>query len=308
MTTQLVSAIDSLSKPGVGLADALRGLYVVAARIGAKDLAKWLLGELNGYPDDAVVPSYRRVDDLPVRVRFDGCGGSVQFQSFQATELGELAATTKGLCLRQSVAEMTIAAAAGKTSGFPLPIQWVMRYRELAQEQKVPTLSMHVANEALIEVQRPFLEGVLDQIKTTALGFALEVKQVSATAGEVGGPTVATNAKLQEVVSAGLTTIYNIHMGDNGVVATGASSVAGQTILQLGDVDGLLREARKYLSEGGVEELRLAISEDGGLPAEFTRGFLARVRSGGEILASGVAGNAAYAGLLELLQAVIQGF
>lgn len=72
MTTALEMAIEALSDPSVTLPDALRRLLVVSRRIGADDLSDWVRGELNGYPLDGELPTYRAGKHLPIKLRFDG--------------------------------------------------------------------------------------------------------------------------------------------------------------------------------------------------------------------------------------------
>jgi hypothetical protein len=161
-----------------------------------------------------------------------------------------------------------------------------------------------VANEAYISVPRTYLAGLLDRVKTVALGLALDIEGVSTEAGATGGPTVDSEPALGQTVASHMTMIFAHNSSVS--VASGAGATAVQ--LQVGDVAGLLREAGELLAGDGVEALGAALKDDGDEPGEATRGFLDRVKVGAYGLAGGLTTNAAYDGLVALLQQVFPGF
>jgi hypothetical protein len=56
--------IALLSSEQTSLTDALLKTKVLLHQIGKKELAEWVNNELNGYPDDADLPSYRILDSV----------------------------------------------------------------------------------------------------------------------------------------------------------------------------------------------------------------------------------------------------
>lgn len=199
------------------------------------------------------------------------------------------------------------ALADGSGDGDPqmqLPAFWLQRFRDLADEDRVPHLPMFVANHAAIVVPRTYLLGLLDRIKTAALGLALDIESASTKAGDSAGPTVNTEPALREAVESHMTMIFASNSSVS--VASGVGAVAVQ--LKVGDLQGLLGAARSILDERGVEDLGTALGEDGGEPGDATRSFLERVRSGSYALAGGLAVNGAYDVLMALLGQVFPGF
>lgn len=184
-----------------------------------------------------------------------------------------------------------------------LPSHWLQRFRDLADENRVPHMPMFVANHAAIVVPRTYLLGILDRIKTAALDLALDLESASAEAGDNAGPTVDTEPALREAVESHMTMIFASNSSVS--VASGVGAVAVQ--LQVGDLQGLLTAARSILDERGVEDLDAALGEDGGKPGDATLSVLDRVRSGGYSLAGGLAVNGAYDGLVALLGQVFPG-
>jgi hypothetical protein len=117
----------------------------------------------------------------------------------------------------------------------PLPMRWVMLYRVAVGQRTVPSLSYHAANGAYISVPKTYLAGLLDRVKTVALGLALDIEGVSAEAGASGGPTVESEPALGKTVASHMTMIFAHNSSVS--VASGAGATAVQ--LQVGDVPGL---------------------------------------------------------------------
>ncbi|WP_369374638.1 hypothetical protein AB1046_09490 [Promicromonospora sp. Populi] len=342
MTTALETAIDALSEPAVALPDALRRLLVVSRRIGADELTEWLRSELGGYPTASDVPAYRDGSHLPIKIRFDGPMGTSDTHSLRRFELpAKLSKRMPSLALRAPVAELHALASGDGDPQIPLPITWVTEYRRLADARQAPYMEMMTANYAAIHTPRTHLLGILDRVKSTALDLALSLEDVSPNVGGAGGPTVEDEPRLGQEIHLHLTRVYANNSsvaiggdattvsgdgvtltsgdhatvaagedvalaGDHATVASGKGSVAIH--IEQGDVESLLREAEAFLQSGQVEELSEALQTDGGQPGTATRGFLQRVKSGAYALAGGVGTNAAYDGLVELIQQAFPGF
>lgn len=300
-------AIDSLSDPTASISDSLRRLLVVARRIGALELAGWIKRELEGYGDGDEVPDYRDGAGLPIAIRFDGYGGASTTRRMSPHELPpELSAVFDKFKMTMPLAELE-ALAAGDGESDPqrqLPNIWLHRFRELADENRVPHMPMFTANHAAVVVPRTYLRGLLDRIKTVALDLALEIEDVSPAAGDAGGPTVESEPALKDAVATHMTMIF----ANNSTVSVASGSGAIAVQLQVGDLSGLLAAASAILDEDGIASFEDALREDGGEPAQATRNFLDRVKSGGVGLAGGLAVNGAYDALVSLLGQVFPGF
>ena len=330
MTDALETAISSLSTPNISLPAALRGLLVVSRRIGSDELTRWLRYELTGYdkqdegadgnaPD---LPSYRS-RGWPIRLGFDGPMQSLDSLTLAPgdlpAKLAEYSAAAGGLW--QPIAELEALAESSDDPQLQLPPGWIALCREAIGRGEVPHPAMFILNRAAIVIPRTHLRGVLDQIRTTALDLALGIEEVAPEAGETGGPTIENDQLLSKEVHFHMMNIYSnggaVTVGDNATVSTGSdatiSTGADATIasgegatavrVEAGDLDGLLQAARAFIGEEGVVELSKAIEADGGTPAAATTSFLERVKSGAYVMASGITTNAAYAGLVELVQA-----
>lgn len=312
MTSPLEQAIDSLSDPTVGLADALRRLLVVSRRIGSGDLTDFLRAELDGHENADSVPPNRKVHGLAVTVVFDGYGGRSDRLHVTETELpSELKPTLQGIGFAEPAAELeALATAEGKSDPrLELPLAWVLRYRTHIETNSVPNLMMMNANQAFISLPRTHLRGMLDRIRTAALDLALNLEAVSPAAGSPAGPTVQTEPKLaaavNQYISVNAAVGSTVAIGDNATIASGTGATAIQ--LTAGDITGLLEASGQFITAEGVTALREALEEDGNQPGDRTKSLLERVRSGAYTLAGGVAGSGAYDGLVQLLTLVFPG-
>lgn len=298
MPTTLEVAIDSLSDPAVSLADSLRRLLVVARRIGASEVGDWIRHELDGYAREDSVPDYRGGSHLPIRLDFVGVMMNPASRMVNRGDVpAELGDIMDSIAIRSPVAELAALAQRQGDSNPQLgfPTAWLVRFRSLVAEGKAITIEGMTLNGAAAEIPRTYLIGMLDRIRSSALDLALSIEDVSEEAGMPGGPTVATSAAVAHVVNVGLLQVY----GENATFAIGQGATAVR--IEEGDVESLVEAARAFLDASGVREFKSSLEEDGGEYGARTRSFLERVRSGAAGLAIGVAGNAAYSGLLQLL-------
>lgn len=311
MTTALEKAIGSLSDPSVALADALRRLLVVSRRIGADALSAWLMLELNGYGEQEAVPGYRTGKHLPIRLHFDGMFQSSSSMRLSGSELpAELASVMANVSFHEPAAELDALAHGTDDPHLPLPLAWVGIYRRLADEGRAPRIEGMVLNRATIAMPRTHLKGILDRVKSTALDLALNIEDVSVHAGEAGGPTILDDPGIARAVQIFIEKLYasdsTITIANEATVAHGVGARALR--VEAGDLAALLDVATDYIAEREVDVLAGAITRDGGTAGDETRSFLERVRGGGVALAAGIATNAAYDGLLELIRSAFPHF
>lgn len=308
MTSAIERAVDSLSDPDVALSDCLRTVLVVAKRIGAENLATWINAELDGYSQEDVVPAYRLESNFAVAVVFDGFGGTQETRMFSRLELtDELGAVLDDVALRQPLKELETLAAKSTKLGQPLPMQWVMVFRSEAEANRVPTMLRMTPNDARIEIPHSFLVGLLDRIKTVALNLVLDLQSADPDAGQTGGPTIDSDPALAQVVNNYVTN-NNIHASNSNVAVTSGSGAMTVQKVKEGDVTGLLEAAKEFINAEGIAALKAALESDGGEPANETRSFLDRVKDGVYSLPAGVAHNAAFVGIVELVKLAFPSF
>ena len=227
-----------------------------------------------------------------------------------AVELPErLSGVMKGMDFREPAAELQALANGTDDPQLQLPMAWVALYRQLAAQESVPSIAMFILNRAGVMMPRTHLSGILDRICSTALDLALSLEDISPQIGDSGGPTVSDDPRLAQEVHLHLTQLFasgsTVTIGDNATVASGTNATAFR--IEPGDIDGLLKAAATLFQAEGVASLADALRADGEKPADATRNFLDRVKGSAVVLVGGVTTNAAYDGLLALLNQAFPG-
>ena len=77
---------DEIVNPDISASVVLRKAKILAATLNDGDLKQWLNFELNGYPDEADLPSYRKLQ-APLLGAFQGPRGSVSNYSIPLSML-----------------------------------------------------------------------------------------------------------------------------------------------------------------------------------------------------------------------------
>jgi hypothetical protein len=264
---------------------------------------------------------------MSIKLLFDGFMGTAQTMTLRKSDLPEsLGSVVSGAKFRQPVAELQELAEGDSDPGVQLPLSWIALYRQLADENRAPHIEMMVLNRAVTSMPRTHLKGMLDRVKSTALDLALSLEDISPEVGTTGGPTVSNEPRIEQQVHLHLAPMYangstislsentvvtsrdnaTVSLGSNTNIASGRDSTAVH--IDAGNIGSLLQAAENYLSPDGVEALNSALQSDGGEPATKTRGLLDRVKAGSFGLASGMSTNAAYDGLISLIQQAFPDF
>jgi len=270
------AAID----PSVSVADFLRRCQILAARLRHEPFKAWVANELNGYPDDADLPAYRKNLVGQVRAQLAGpFGRQANNVPVPLTFLpDDVAEKTRSFNFFQGVGMLEALITGAKEGGhamlvnpFPpelfAPLQIMEGYGTVGMWKELPTTA---------------ISNILDQVKSRALAFTLDIEAENPTAGDVPGTT-------PPVAPAKVDAIFNttIHRG-NVAVGPGAT-------VQV--VQGDLRSLLAYLEAHGVEpaerhELEDAIKADGKKPGNRVAAWIGKVSlrlaaSGGRILEGG---------------------
>lgn len=213
MVNSLAKYIEDLNNPSVALTDGLRGLLIVASRLKSTPLQEWIKNELHGYKPGDQVPSYRSSSSATIRLRFEG--GSEIYKIDRTVKLmpsdisdDALSRPAQSLDIRQSIAEISSLTQGESDPTIPLPIWWIKRYRELADERKVVFFESLTLENAQIIVTKVDLIGLLDRVRTFAIEMALNVEDIAPKAGETGGPTVDDSPTIERTINNFITYVY----------------------------------------------------------------------------------------------------
>jgi hypothetical protein len=230
--------------PGHSVSDLLRKCQILAFRLKHEPFKTWVTHELNGYPNEAELPPYRSSMRGELKANLVGPFGSSATNmqvplSLIPEEVREQATRFdfyQGVAMLESLASQA-ETGEGSMVQSPFPVDLAARL-EILQGYQTMQMWLEVPVSAVV--------GILDQIRTRALTFALEIEAENPAAGQqmvdVAArsdppiPLARTDAIFQTVIFGG-----NVAVGPDASVEV---SVAP------GDLDSLLR----FLKAQGVEK------------------------------------------------------
>ncbi|WP_242343667.1 MULTISPECIES: AbiTii domain-containing protein [Anaeromyxobacter] len=298
----MASLIEELQRealdPKASIPDLLRKAKAVAMKLKVSDAAEWIEHELSGYPAGAEIPSYREISGKPRY--FNPYHGWVPL-IFGDPETQEKASKRK---TRQPISEiMDILARSEKGGGamFSYPAAVVA---DLGKhfDLEVPDAGM--------EVSLPSLAGILDEVRTRILDWAMKLEAVG-----VRGDGMSFSTKDQEKAAGVHINIGSIGsmVGAIGPIAAGATvNVTGQ--VTQGQIELLLSLARQVqaLSDRmdlSVEAAKEMVEAARALEEEAKRsppdaGRIRLLLNGMKGVASNALGNLVSSGVLEMIQRI----
>jgi hypothetical protein len=277
----------------VTLSDLLRKCQILAYRLRHEPFKEWVAHELTGYPDEATLPTYRGPLDGQVRAHLVGTFGreaksiAVPITNFPK-EMRDWVTEFK---FSQGVATLEALIADARRnddprviSPFPVEVAAAMPvwqgYQTISMWKELP-----VAGVA----------GILDQVRSRALEFVLEI--------EAENPEAGASATIEPPVPLARTDaiFYTVIFGGQNAVGPGAT-----VNVIAGDLGSLMA----YLEAQGVEradraQLEAALKDDKGKLGPRVKAWLGemavKAASSGGRIAESAAGGLIVAGVLRYL-------
>lgn len=251
--------------PNHSVGDLLRKCQILAFRLKHEPFKAWVGHELNGYPNDATLPQYRASMRGELKAHLSGPFGSsgqnvpVPISLFPTAVRDDMTRSDfyQGVGMLESlVAQAEQVGQTAMQTSFPVEI-----YARLEIWQGYQTMRMW------LEVPINAVAGVLDQVRSRALEFVLEIEAENPAAGE---PKRGDGNLAEPPVSLARADaiFYNVIFG--GQVAIGPNASVEVDVVP-GELDSLMR----YLEQHGVEksdrdELAEAIEADAAEDASTT--------------------------------------
>jgi len=240
----LLSEIEAATVDSkTSLADVLRKCKVLAARLKHQELALWVGHELNGYPFETELPTYRSLNiDYSVG-HFSGPFGSGLKNAPIPTsglpdEIREMVTRQE---LRQSIGEIHELAANART----LHWKWTPDLiSHVAHHHQIYTGGV-VLMDAWVPIPAAVLKGVLDTVRTRILDFVLAIQTENPDAGDVALnapppiPIQTLNQHFNMTIIGGQANLGNV----------GPSSIGGGNIASIGN------SQTGYLQDSTVQQL-----------------------------------------------------
>lgn len=246
--------IATLSDENASLTSALLKTKVLLHSIGKKELANWVTNELKGYPDEESIPEYRRIG-TDVHGHLTSIAWEVPDTALPIMHLTDeqqknftsMACTISIPSIEESV--RTHRSDKNQKLGRPLPPEFGNLFEKMLKPG-VKVIS------AWCEINMIQMEGILTEVRSRLLDFALELRDVVGldTPEKELADRVA-NVDTEEMFT---TAVY----GSGNTIIVGSHSF--QSINnQKGDIDGLVTAiAQLGFPQPMLLELREAVQQD----------------------------------------------
>jgi hypothetical protein len=245
--------VEMLSSTDGSLTGALLKTKVLLHKIGHEELVAWVNHELNGYPDSAELPEYRR---LSAQVLANMTNGAWQATG-HPVPLGHLTKEQRESLeiarMGQSLAVLEKMAGKGKKLQAAIPMEANGLLSEgLASGFKIQS--------AWCETTTASLEQIFIQVRSRLLDFVLGLK------GRLGEdvPNSEIKQRTGSIDTSGL--FRSAIFGDNTTIVVGSHNTQRVTNISLkGNFDALAEHLQRYgVSGSDVAALKNAIGSDAG--------------------------------------------
>ena len=206
--------VEATSKEG-DVPRMLRLCLVLAARLNHDPLKNWARSELNGYSVDLELPKYRKF-----RTRNRGRFHSTYVNGVLDVPISLLPEKLRPHYeiaeMRDSIGEY-VHLLSRSDDGGEMCIYWSP---ELALQYASKLIVNGQCISAWMEISTSELAGMVDQIKSMVLGFALDIEAEAPDVGEITGPSLAVSEQK-------VTQIFNTNIaGGLGALQTGYLATA----------------------------------------------------------------------------------
>ena len=243
---------SDLITESASVSNTLRKAKILASELGLPEFREWVDSELNGYPEDAKLPSYRRSGTHNLGTftgSFNRMTENVILPTYNLpSPVKEFA---ENLIFYQGVGELE-----------RMLSQEVEQFNR-AWPQEFVMLARNVTQMAdgmiLVSAYQPILPsniaGVLDNVKNKLLNFMLGLQENNVTS-----ESLKSGLGMQEKVR----NLLNINIyGDHNVVASGENVQQQVQSIRRGDIQSLVDHLRQHkVGKSDLSELEKAVSAE----------------------------------------------
>jgi hypothetical protein len=262
----------------------LRKCLVLAHRLGSKPAVDWIEWELNGYPQDAAVPDYRKLP-LVIKANLVDLTRRATGFAIEPAYLGPDSARWTSHDYRASIsaveevmrgAEGTVAFQMGNLSIF-------------LQSRKFTTMEI---TSAWGETSSSQLKHIIETVRTRVLMFALELAKEFPTAGEIRSQQPKDQERVTQIFT------NNIYGPANVVGTANASTISLN--LSHGDFASLSQTLEAHgVAVPDIKDLKAALDQEpeaksgnfGPKVATWIGGMIKKAAEGTWKMATGAAGD-----------------
>lgn len=267
---------DDIINPDISLASILRRSRILAYRLGHDELKTWVDNELNGYPDNDSIPSYRRF----TAHNYGDFYGPFDYHAKNVPiAVIDLADTIKDL-VQEVVFGESIGVVEDMMNNPGMREHGAIKFSWPQEAVKLANLTTYKGaverGTHLVSAWRNVGSNdttrVLEAVRNKLLAFVLELQDQFPELTE-------SNDKIGDIPLDQTNNIFHMHIhGNQNVVAAGTNVTQDvRQVVRSGDISSLLGYLKSIgVSEEDTQELKEAVEADG--PREESAGLGPRVR------------------------------
>lgn len=267
----LQDIVAAATQEDCDLPSLLRKALVLASRLRNDELKTWVGQELNGYPDEELVPEYRRSDVISYGFFADRFVGQATLQVPVTVLPEQFREKYRRVALQNPINALVDLLARSKEKGSEITFPWPTAARQYAQ--KVSPLQCISAWRTL---NPSFVAGVIDTVKTRILLLSLDLEAADPSAGDVPSTQSSlSEARVNQIITTHIHgTVQNFSAGGDNVSQTATLAVVA------GDKQALIEAIRSAgLQSEEVDELDAALAADEAVPGPRQAGMGERVKA-----------------------------
>ena len=248
----LESAVDA----NVDLPTLLRKCKLLAARVRNEDFAEWVDHELNGYPSEDDLPSYRILRVQSYGDFYGPFGSGLRSAPIPETSLRpehrKYATTqflTEGVSGLQAMAQ-------SEQSDSNIQLTWHPNLVAVAGSE---IYRDYTCLRAWTSFSSSVLVGILDLVRNRVLDFTIKLEAEIPDAANVESLASISQERSQQI-------FQTVILGDVGNLASGSSEFSQEVGFPAatGDLAGLKESLQRlHVSEEDIDDLEAALREDG---------------------------------------------
>ena len=252
--TLLQDIVAAATQDNCDLPSLLRKALVLAARLRNEELKTWLGYELNGYPNESLVPDYRRAETISYGFFADRFVGQATLQVPLSVLPEQFREKYRTVALQNPINALVDLHTRSRDEETSIEMPWPPAARRYAQ--KISPLECIKVWRSL---NPSFVAGVVDTVKTRILLMALDLEAEDPAAGDVPSTHSAlSEAKVSQIITTHIHgTVQNFSAGGDQVTQTATLNIAA------GDMQSLVNSLKLAgLDQKEIAELTAAMSED----------------------------------------------
>lgn len=279
-TSLLDEIITSSATETTNLSNLLRKVLILGVRTRHNPTSNWARKELNGYLHSDPIPTYR--GPLPAHVqgiwsgpRFSRVTNEISYQPFESKVENHALFNFE---FRQPVKHLESVVEGDHDPYQYWPAHAIDEYRRLSSLGKAVNYEFMWLDRAKKIIDRPSVEAILDQVRTSVLELALELQAAEPEAGQASGPTIQ-NSEVNQIMENHYHQTFNgqnININQGSLNTQNIEQAGSQQNLNIDFISNSIQDKLGVSQEDALKGAE-ALKQDGWRVGENAKNWAAKL-------------------------------